>query len=267
MHTEKPVALATTSARARRARGGARRAAELRAGDAARRGAADGVEARARREARRRFAPSYAEANWGRIERWHPSPEALYEVGPLVDVGIYPLTILTAMFGPVRRVSAYATTLQPERMRRDGAGVHAPDAGLLRRGARARGRRRGAADGDFYWVGPDRQRGIEFHGDEASLWMPTWGEFDSRLAARRATARTRRRCRTCASRIRGIDWAAALVDLAEAVASGPAAPDGRRARGARASTSSERSRRRRPAAARSRSRRTSRARSPLDWAA
>src|SRR5207253_2271057 len=46
----------------------------------------------------------YAEANWGRIERWHPSPESLYEVGPLVDVGVYPLTILTAMFGPVRRV-------------------------------------------------------------------------------------------------------------------------------------------------------------------
>src|SRR5204862_274384 len=61
-----------------------------------------------------------AEANWGRIERWHPSPESLYEVGPLVDVGLYPLTILTAMFGPVRRVVAYAKTLEPERTRSDG---------------------------------------------------------------------------------------------------------------------------------------------------
>jgi predicted dehydrogenase len=51
----------------------------------------------------------YAEANWGRVERWHPSPESLYEVGPLVDVGIYPLTILTAMFGPARLVTAFGT--------------------------------------------------------------------------------------------------------------------------------------------------------------
>ena len=45
----------------------------------------------------------YAEANWDRIERWHPDPRSLYAVGPLVDVGVYPLTILTAMFGPVRK--------------------------------------------------------------------------------------------------------------------------------------------------------------------
>src|SRR5207248_762451 len=60
----------------------------------------------------------YAEANWGRIETWHPSPETLYEVGPLADVGIYPLTIVTAMFGPVRRASGYAATLLPERVRK-----------------------------------------------------------------------------------------------------------------------------------------------------
>ena len=46
-----------------------------------------------------RVRAAYAEANWGRIERWHPGPESLYEVGPLVDVAVYPITILTAMFG------------------------------------------------------------------------------------------------------------------------------------------------------------------------
>ena len=47
----------------------------------------------------------YAEANWGRIETWHPSPQGpCTPVGPLVDVGVYPLTILTAMFGPARVV-------------------------------------------------------------------------------------------------------------------------------------------------------------------
>ena len=42
----------------------------------------------------------YAEANWDRLERWHPDPRSLYAVGPLVDVGVYPLSILTALFGP-----------------------------------------------------------------------------------------------------------------------------------------------------------------------
>ena len=62
----------------------------------------------------------YAEANWDRIERWHPDPTALYAVGPLVDVGVYPLAILTAMFGPVRRVQAYATIVEPDRVHGDG---------------------------------------------------------------------------------------------------------------------------------------------------
>jgi predicted dehydrogenase len=62
----------------------------------------------------------YAEANWGRIERWHPAPEPFYEVGPLGDVGIYPLAILTGMFGPVKRVTGFATTLIPDRVRKDG---------------------------------------------------------------------------------------------------------------------------------------------------
>ena len=119
----------------------------------------------------------YAEANWGRIETWHPSPETLYEVGPLVDVGIYPLTILTAMFGPARRVSAYATTLQSERVRKDGQRFTLPTPDLyvaaieLESGVVVRLTA-------TYWVGPGKQRGIEFHGETASLWMPTWAESD-----------------------------------------------------------------------------------------
>src|SRR6185503_813257 len=59
---------------------------------------------------------AYAEVNWGRIETWHPRPEPFYRIGPLADVGVYPLTILTAMFGPARRVTAYGTILMPDRV-------------------------------------------------------------------------------------------------------------------------------------------------------
>ena len=68
-----------------------------------------------------RVRVAYAEANWGRIESWHPAPEPLLAVGALVDVGVYPLTILTAMFGPARRVTASAALVEPARVRLDGA--------------------------------------------------------------------------------------------------------------------------------------------------
>ena len=126
-----------------------------------------------------RVRAAYAEANWGRIESWHPGPESLYEVGPLVDVAVYPITILTAMFGPARRVTAFATTLQAERTRLDG--VRFRSAPRLPRGsAGARGRRRRTRDGEL--LGRRAQAARDrVHGDEASLWMADFAGFGSRL--------------------------------------------------------------------------------------
>jgi predicted dehydrogenase len=160
----------------------------------------------------------YAEANWGRIERWHPAPESLYESGPLMDVGIYPLTILTAMFGPVRRVSAYATTLQAERTRKDGAPftLATPDfhvAALeLESGVVARLTA-------TFWVGPGKQRGLELHGEEGSLWMADWAAFDSRLQ-RTTDGETYEPVPPLREPYPGTDWARALADLADAVEEG-----------------------------------------------
>lgn len=61
-----------------------------------------------------------AEVNHGRIERYHPAPEPFFAVGPLWDVGVYPLTLLTAWFGPVRRVRANAHLLLPRRVAKGG---------------------------------------------------------------------------------------------------------------------------------------------------
>ena len=160
----------------------------------------------------------YAEANWDRLERWHPDPRSLYAVGPLVDVGVYPLTIATAIFGPVRRVQAYGTTVEPERALLDGTPFEpeAPDfsvavleheGGVVTR-----------LTASFY-VGPSAQRGIEVHGDEGSVWMPTWAEANSRIELK-----TRRSEYERVPHVReafdGIDWGRALVDLAQAVEEG-----------------------------------------------
>jgi predicted dehydrogenase len=51
-------------------------------------------------------------------ESWHPSPEFLFQEGggPLFDIGPYYLTALTQVFGPVKRVTAAASTARPVRV-------------------------------------------------------------------------------------------------------------------------------------------------------
>ena len=75
---------------------------------------------------------AYAEVNWSRIESWHPRPQPFYRIGPFADVGVYPLTILTAMFGPARRVTAFGTILYPDRTTTAGEpfSPEAPDFGV-----------------------------------------------------------------------------------------------------------------------------------------
>jgi predicted dehydrogenase len=165
-----------------------------------------------------RVRAAYAEANWGKIERWHPSPEAILRVGPLVDVGIYPLTVVTAMFGPARSVTAYATMLEPERVRRDGVSfrLETPDfivaAVELADGTVAR------VTASFY-VGPSKQRGLELHGDDGLLYLASWAEFDSRLEVAGRDGEY-----APAPLLRepypGTDWSRALSDLAEALEDG-----------------------------------------------
>jgi predicted dehydrogenase len=51
-------------------------------------------------------------------ERWHPDPAFLYQpgAGPLWDVGIYHVTALVSLLGPVHRVTAFGRKLFPERV-------------------------------------------------------------------------------------------------------------------------------------------------------
>lgn len=160
----------------------------------------------------------FAEANWGRIESWHPTPQALYAVGPLVDVGVYPLTILTAMFGPVRRVVAYGTTLEPERVTLAGEPflLTAPDfiVSLLEFDGMVVGRLT-----TTFWVRHGRQRGMEFHGvDGRSLHLASFQEFDAQLEMSSDGGETYTTVPPVRAPFPGTDWARPIVDLAEAIA-------------------------------------------------
>jgi len=231
VHTEKPVALGADEAR-QLAETAAQNGVRLSCAPATLLGEAQQTAWKLVREGGLGTVRAvYAEANWGRIETWHPAPETLYESGPMVDVGVYPLTILTAMFGPVRRVSAYGTTLLQERVRQDGQrfSLSTPDFYVAEleheRGVLARLTA-------TFWVRAGRQRGLEFHGDEASLWMPTWSDFDSRLE--RTTGR--RDVHTGAAPARAVSrrqLGARPLRSARCGRGGPAAPHERRARRAR----------------------------------
>lgn len=121
----------------------------------------------------------YAEVNWGRIESWHPTPAPFYDVGVLWDVGVYPLSIITAILGPARRVWSYGKVLYPDRVTKEGVPFHitTPDFALtmleLANGTVIR------LTTDFYVKTSQQNSGIEFHGDEGSLHMSSWHHFNS----------------------------------------------------------------------------------------
>jgi len=217
VHTEKPVALSHVEAR-ELAELAKRRGVRLSCSPATLLGEAQQTAWKLVREgALGTIRAVYAEANWGRIESWHPSPTGLYAVGPLVDVGIYPLTVLTAIFGPARRVVGYGTELQPDRVTRDGTPfrLETPDFVVAVIELESVVVRLTAT----FWVGPGKQRGIEFHGDGGSLYLASWQEFDSRLESSH-DGETYTQVPLVREPYHGIGWSRALVDLADAVDEG-----------------------------------------------
>ena len=163
----------------------------------------------------------FAEVDWGWIETWHPAPVPFYEVGALIDVGVYPLTILTATLGPARRVQSFGRTLKPERMTLDGQPfrLEAPDFQVtlleLEGGAVVR------LTTSFY-VGQHAKNyaAVDFHGDDGSLWLGHFFRFDAPVEfsefGDRKTYSPVPLVRPSA--VGQIDWGRAVEDLALAIA-------------------------------------------------
>ncbi len=161
----------------------------------------------------------YCEVNWGRIETWHPNPGPFYEVGALFDVGVYPLTLVTTFFGPARRVTAFGTVLHPDRVTKEGIPFHidTPDwvvaAVELANGVVVR------LTTNFYVGSQSKQKGLEFHGDLASLYLDSFQDFAApvELAGYRAPYQPLPYVRPPYA---GTEWGRAVVEMAEAIAEG-----------------------------------------------
>lgn len=158
----------------------------------------------------------YATVDWGRIERWHPNPEPFYEVGPVFDVGVYPLTLMTAWFGPIVSVTAAGTIVLPGRTTIDGRAFTPQTEDLLiavlvfRSGILAR------LTADFYVGDPAENRaGLEVHGDRGSI-ATSWFSATAPVLVGPFGGRYRRirPIREPASALPSwCDWATGLVEL------------------------------------------------------
>jgi predicted dehydrogenase len=161
----------------------------------------------------------YAEVNHGRIETWHPNPGPFYDVGALFDVGVYPLTIITAMFGPARKVSAYGRVLYPDRVTDAGTPFHidTPDfvvaAVELENGTLAR------LTTNFYVGSQGKQKGIEFHGDLGSLYLSSWQSFAADVEVAEYAGQYEP-LPLLKEPYEGTEWGRAALDMAEAIEQG-----------------------------------------------
>ena len=121
----------------------------------------------------------FAEVNWGRIESWHPNPAPFYEVGPVFDVAVYPITSLTTFFGPVRRVSSRGDVLLKDRKTMDGVPFTPGSYDYTVSTLEFDGGVQCRLTCNFYVGWHTNQKGFEIHGDLGSLSTDTIYGFDS----------------------------------------------------------------------------------------
>jgi len=162
----------------------------------------------------------YADVNWGRIESWHPAPIPFYDVGVLVDVGVYPLTIATAFLGPAVAIEARGWDLLPDRVTTSGESyrIGSPDLIIamieLSTGTVVR------LTGSFYVGRPSGPQGqMEFHGDAGSLALSSFQDFDATVR-RGPIGGEYEPVTPVREPYHGIAWGRGVADLARAISEG-----------------------------------------------
>ncbi|RFA16737.1 hypothetical protein B7R22_02460 [Subtercola boreus] len=156
-----------------------------------------------------------AEVNQGRIETWHPVPFSFYQVGPVVDAGVYPLTYLTAIFGPIRTVSASSALVLAHRTTQadEPFTLTTPDVwqfvAEFASGPMLR------LSCTFYVDSATQPRTIDFHGDLGSLRLDDWIQPGSGIQHAEYGQSFSPYAEPDASL--SIDWSIGVLDLARAL--------------------------------------------------
>jgi predicted dehydrogenase len=162
----------------------------------------------------------YAEVNWGRIETWHPAPAPFFDVGVMVDVGVYPLTLVTTMLGPARSVRAWGWELMPDRHTIDGTPFRIGSPDLIVTAVELEGGPVLRLTTSFYVGRPAKQIGsLEFHGDDASLALGSFQDFDATVEVG-AYGESYEPVALVRPGYRGTAWARGVAEMASSIAEG-----------------------------------------------
>src|SRR3954447_4195837 len=162
----------------------------------------------------------YCEVPWGRIETWHPAPAPFYDVGALVDVGVYPLSLVTTMLGRAASVRAWGWELMPDRTPRDGASFRIGQPDLVIAAIELEAGPVVRLTTSFYVGEPATGRGsLEFHGDEASLALGNQQNFDASVKVG-AYGGTHEPVELVRPPFKGTVWARGVAEMAGAIAEG-----------------------------------------------
>jgi predicted dehydrogenase len=157
-----------------------------------------------------------------RIERWHPNPAPFYApgAGPMLDVGCYPLNVLTSIIGPVRAVRGSAKITLPQRIVGSGPDkgkaftATTPDHvnGLLEFANGAIGRL-----STSFVVGKSIHTGVEITGTLGTLRLDSPVDFDARVSFCPAGENEWKILPPVARPFRGVEWSRGVLDIADAI--------------------------------------------------
>ena len=159
---------------------------------------------------------AYATVDWGRLETWHPNPVPFYAAGPVFDVAVYPISLLTAWFGPVKKVTAGGGLLLPDRTTKDGKPFRITTEDWTAAVLELTGGLQVRLTANFYVMNASQwQATLDLHGDTGSIntewytatapvrWCPNGGSY-RRIPLVREAAGTGRWY---------VDWSAGVVGL------------------------------------------------------
>ncbi|PSQ96032.1 MAG: alcohol dehydrogenase [Bacteroidetes bacterium SW_9_63_38] len=116
----------------------------------------------------------YATTHIGRLTEWHDNPESILQVGALYDGAVYPLSVLTAYFGPVTHVEA----AHDARLEADPGDDWAPDQTVAVL-AFADGSRIQLSASTYVPHQTKQFNTLELHGDDGSLFLENTGETEA----------------------------------------------------------------------------------------
>ena len=167
---------------------------------------------------------AYATGNFGRMTEWNANPEPFLRIGPLYDGAVYPLTVLTTMFGPVARVHTADAALLQANHEHDGRSFSVDTPDHVTAVLEMEGGPRVQLTASMYVPYQTRHfSSLELHGDAGSLYLNDIGNFSGATdAPLLQVARLGQPYRPLPMRRRpaALTYAAAVADVAQAAQSG-----------------------------------------------